>query len=198
MLKVLALTGYKGSGKSYCAKAIADSMQYATVLSFAQPIKEILSALLGHAEYFHDPALKEQQHPNSDKTARQLMVELGDTMRTLYPDVFAVIAVHRALQALDNGTRLVLFDDLRFANEHKHLAQAFGFAYTAWRVERPGVERSSAHKSEAPLNEHFITSTLQNDDALTAEQLTERVVLQNLYTVQQSTEQQLRTHYGIY
>jgi hypothetical protein len=144
--RLIALTGYAGSGKSTMADILACEHGF-TVVKFAGPLKDMLRVLgLGDREIEGD--LKEQPcQLLAGHTPRRAMQTLGTEWgRDLFGQDFWVgIAMHKVRAVLDQGGRAVI-DDCRFPNEVAAIKAAGGVVV---RIVRPGVGPVNAHASEA-------------------------------------------------
>lgn len=147
-MKILSLYGPQGAGKSEAAKAIATLPRWHR-LSFAQPLYDMMSALLGEDARKLD---KSASHPFlCGKTLRQALQTLGTEWgrgmigKTIWLDVMeGALRHHHAA-----GSAGVVIDDLRFMNEYQFL-RARGA--TIIRIEREGClipTLNQGHASEA-------------------------------------------------
>jgi hypothetical protein len=155
-MRVLGLTGRRGSGKSSVAKVLADTYDF-EILSFATPIKDMLSAMGIPDKYLHDPEFKEQPVPGYGKSGRYLMQTLGTEFgrHLVHPGVW-VRAVKDKISKLKID---VVLDDVRFENEAT-MIHAYGGMIV--RVERPYGTPPDEHRSELPLPEEHVDHTLRN------------------------------------
>jgi len=144
MSKLIALTGPKGVGKSTYAKFIAG--ENGIVISFATPIKQMLTAIAGQ-EYIYGTK-KNAVVPHLGVTGRFLMQTLGTEWgrETIDQDIW-VNSVRRMLTKSFFGEYSpVIIDDLRFENEAKMVRDMGG---EVWEVERKGfIPENDGHISE--------------------------------------------------
>jgi len=145
------------SGKSTFAKALVE--KGFTRLSFATPIKEMVSLLVWH---LHDSNIiskplediKTEVLPLIGKTPRELMQTLGtDWGRDMIgPNMWASIGEQRAKAFLDQGQDVV-FDDMRFSNEHTMITRLGGFTVKINRRAAPDPKHIgiAGHPSEGGL-----------------------------------------------
>jgi energy-coupling factor transporter ATP-binding protein EcfA2 len=120
-MKIVAIAGRKGAGKTSLAKYLSSHIKDTRRCSFAQPIKAALLGCGFPAMYMDDPALKEQTAPGWGTSYRLLAQTLGNGWRSLNPDIF----VQRWMEAVKAATLpgnspdglVVIVDDLRYANE---------------------------------------------------------------------------------
>lgn len=139
---IVALIGYKGSGKSAVADAFID--HHFVRRAFADPIKEMLRVGLGltQAQLYGD----EKEVPCEalgGKTPREAFITLGSSWgRDM---MFKDIWVQRFLASTPQDQHIIC-DDLRLPNE---ASQLLSFGTWFIKVMRPGVGKESAHESEA-------------------------------------------------
>ena len=155
-MRVLGLTGRRGSGKSSVAKVLADIYDF-EVMSFATPIKDMLSAMGIPDKYLHDPEFKEKPVPGYGKSGRFMMQTLGtDWARNLIGQSVWVRAVKDRISELKLD---VVLDDVRFENEAS-MIHAYGGMIV--RIERPNIDAADEHRSERPLDDDHVDYTLRN------------------------------------
>lgn len=136
-IKYIGICGTKGSGKTTLANIIIEELNKkghkVIVQPFAKGIKEVLANTVATinnipyneaVQYFITPELKETIIPSINTTARHMMITFGtDFVRTINPDLW-VIYTHNQLEKIiednkhSNNTLYVIFDDIRFENEH--------------------------------------------------------------------------------
>ncbi len=153
---LIGFAGYMGCGKTTLATALCDEYSF-TRVSFAHPLKEMLTqllrartsdALLINRMLYGD--LKNVPSPLLEgKSPRQALQWLGTEWgRDL---IGTNLWTNTALDTVKMSGRDVVIDDVRFPNEVDAIRRAGGV--TIW-VHRDGVERQSAHESEALTRGH--------------------------------------------
>ena len=147
-MKILALYGPQQAGKSEAAKAIATLPRWSR-LSFAQPLYDMMSALLGEDARKLDKAAP--LDALCGKTLRQGLQLLGTEFgRGLIGDTIWLNAMGAAIRREHAaGSAGVVIDDLRFANEYQFLRER---GATIIRIEREGClipTLNQGHASEA-------------------------------------------------
>ena len=133
-MKIISLYGPQQAGKSEAAKAIATLPRW-THLSFAQPLYDMMSALLGT-----DARQLDKSMPNSalcGKTLRHALQTLGTEWgRGKIGDTIWLNAMDAAItRSQARGWEGVVIDDLRFMNEYQFLRER---GATIIRIEREG------------------------------------------------------------
>lgn len=155
-MRVLGLTGRRGSGKSSVAKVLADTYDF-EIMSFATPIKDMLSAMGIPDKYLHDPEFKETPVPGYGRSGRFMMQTLGtDWARNLLGPGVWTRAVKDKIATLKID---VVLDDVRFENE---AAMIHAYGGMILRVERPHKLLTDEHRSERPLPDEHVDHTLRN------------------------------------
>lgn len=129
-MKIIAFAGPKGSGKSFVAQMAEDILRNngfrPVKLLFAEPLKDGCSLISGiPKKYFYDPNLKEVKPEGFDYTARDLMVDVGQYLKSKFGQDFFVKSIRNRIEDLYNLSRsmgtedevVFLIDDLRFVSE---------------------------------------------------------------------------------
>lgn len=161
-LSLIGLAGRAGAGKTTCAEHLSDRYDFLH-LSFADPIKDMLGALLEHLDVdydvLHSPRLKEAplklgalgHYPSL--TPRRLMQSLGSEWgrRLVHPDLWVRVLEWRC--GLHEGgvpahTRIVI-SDVRFPNEAGWLRARGGRLVHVLRAQEPAAP--PGHASEFGL-----------------------------------------------
>lgn len=162
---LIGLTGRAGTGKDTVAAYLED--QYAfTVLAFADPLRDMLGALLQHVDvdgaWMVERALKEQPVHVIGASYRALAQTLGTEWgrNTVHPDLWLRIAEYRANQALGMGSNVVI-TDVRFPNEAAWLRRAGG---TLLRLRRD-VAAIRPHESERHIDHLAVDDDIDNNNS---------------------------------
>lgn len=166
-IRLIGMTGLAGSGKSEVAKILEKSRE-ATTVSFAAPLKMMLSILVpaGTLKTDRPPVL-------CGKTYREALQTLGtDWGRDMIgKDIWcnaAMMAIDR-IHKLDPD-HLVIIDDVRFDNEAELIVQKGGIVIG---IERPNLV-AMQHASEAGVSDHLKVGTIHNNG--TVQELEEAVL----------------------
>lgn len=156
--RVIALAGFKGSGKTEVARILASHGMMAT--HFAQPLKDMLKCLgLSDPELYG--ALKEKPSPLlCGCTPRHAMQTLGTEWRDMiHTELWTRIWEQRAREyLLRDKERAIVVDDLRFPHE---VAAVKKFNGVVWYIDRKGLT-SDGHASEQPLSLELIDTVVGN------------------------------------
>lgn len=158
--KLIGLTGLAGAGKSTAAELLL--VTHAR-LSIAEPLKEMLSCLIG-------PDAWENKEARPDalcgKSVREALQSLGTEWgrKMIGPDLWlkstmAVVTEHfENSESWGHGWGVVI-DDVRMDNEAKAIKAAGGVIV---EVVRPGVARLD-HETERGLSPELIDARVAND-----------------------------------
>lgn len=156
-----------GAGKSTVAKHLAADRD-THVLSFAEPIKQMIYAMIIATGMDKDTAkrhvwgdLKEEVVPGLGVTSRRLQQTLGTEWgrEVIDPDLWANIGLSKADRLTADGD-MVFFDDMRFPNEALKIKDRGGFLV---RVVRPGAVLTEPHASEGQLDGWEFDYTIWNE-----------------------------------
>jgi hypothetical protein len=139
--KIIALTGYMGSGKSTAAAHLRDAHGY-EVVPFAAPLKNMLRALGVPEESLTGADKEVPLDLLGGRTARHAMQTLGTEWgrNLISPDLW--ISVWR--KAIE-GHEKVAVDDMRFLNEAQAVRDLGGLIV---RIKHPRDTDISLHDSE--------------------------------------------------
>lgn len=148
-----------GCGKSTIADHLVTQHGF-THLSFAEPLKAMLSTLLLDFGYTPQDAhhmthvAKSAPLPELDKTinARHLLRTLGTEWGRdcIHPDIWLRCWASRYMRLQsDTVDNKVVVDDIRFPNEAALLDR---FGAQLWKVTRPDIARNTSHASEGGLD----------------------------------------------
>ena len=154
---IIGLTGKKGCGKSSVAAILSEKYGYEHI-SFAKPIKDMLSAIGFTDRQLNDPIEKERVVPEYGKSSRQFMQLLGTEFgRCMIKESIWVTALEKQLISDEN----YVIDDVRFSNEAAMIHANGGKVV---RVVRAGQEMGlvDSHISESGLNSEQIDMEISN------------------------------------
>lgn len=170
--ELIGLTGYAGSGKSECAKALEE--RGFVRHRFAAPIKAMLRALLEEfcvddetIERMLDGDLKEVPTPLlNGKTPRYAMQTLGTEWgrKLIGENLWVDAAITSAKATMEWDTDVsVVFDDVRFQNELEAICSAGGKVV---RLVRSGVGVNLSHESERQIGDLPVDAIVLNNGAI--------------------------------
>lgn len=165
---IIGIAGFKRCGKDTLARAIAavaQSRGMATaIIAFADPLRQAAAAAYGlNVAEFTDDALKDRVVEAWGITRRQMLINLGEAMRSVDPDHW-VKAWRRAVTARSTlwtgGPLLIITPDLRRVNEANAIHAMGGLNVL---LRRDGVAW------DGHLNEALAQVAQQRNDALAAQ-----------------------------
>lgn len=128
MGKIIALTGYKGVGKSTLASEIQKELLSrnirSEIISYATPLKDL--ARLITEEYIHNDGLfdsdKKEELLLNGKTPRDFIVDLSEKlMKPYFGDDIWIQDLENRIYYLQKKADIIIIDDLRFNTEAEAL-----------------------------------------------------------------------------
>jgi energy-coupling factor transporter ATP-binding protein EcfA2 len=155
--KLVALTGAKTVGKTTIAKAVAALSDDVHILSFATPIRKMLSAL-GVSQHNLNVE-KEAVVDGLNQSARQMLCSLGtDWGRNMvHPNIWLWAMDQQIAEIYRNAKNkshvVIIIDDCRFANEAAWVAKKGGQIVELYR---DGIRYTHEHITEKPLPNSLI------------------------------------------
>lgn len=158
--KLIALNGAKTVGKTTIAKAIAALSDDVVILSFAQPIRDMLSTL-GVSDYHLNKAKEEPVH-GLNASARDMLCTLGtDWGRQMVHSDIWLWAMGKAIdKAYKKAKRkrhtVIIIDDCRFPNEAAWVSKQGGYIV---QLKRDGIKYTFEHETEKPLPDGLVDFT---------------------------------------
>lgn len=162
MVRVVAFTGKRGSGKTTAANLYITLLMSASQpiqverVSFAGPLKRLISVSGTGAVAKDSPSVM-----RPDWTEGRLMQVIGQGVRDLVgADAWANIAAARVRDAGERGVDVVVIDDLRYDNEYEAMCRTVGAdnvsvyetTYDRAAEVRRADGRDPNHPSEAGLS----------------------------------------------
>lgn len=165
-IKVVALVGQAGSGKSEVAQHLVANHGF-TLVKFTGILKD-MCRVLGLTERELEGDLKES--PSSlllGQTPRYAMQTLGTEWGRdiLHPDLWSHVWKIKALRMLEEGKKIVA-DDCRFLNEAKFIRSPH--PSQIWRIKRKDLPPPMEHQSETEMDMIHVDRTLHNTTTLGA------------------------------
>ena len=169
---LIALTGYKGSGKDTCADYLVEKYGY-TKIAFASPLKDLLKLLFLYSDdqlYGH---LKEvPDHRWYGCSPRASMQYIGTEwirkqLDTIMPGIGEDYFVNRLnywyqQQLLLNPNIKVVISDLRHFQNEIDLVKKLNAVIV--EIDRPQLNKQDTHQSEQRVNN--VDETIINDNTL--------------------------------
>lgn len=161
---LIALTGYKGSGKTTLASHLIGWKR----MSFATPLKEAVKDLFLLTPDQVYGSTKEVLDPRWHTTPRHLLQIIGtelfrDTLPQHIPLKENIWITHLRLR-LQQTKEPVIIDDLRFSDEARMIKELGGFIV---RIQRqPEDCKTAEHKSETEQDQIPVDLTIYNQGQL--------------------------------
>jgi len=179
-LKVIALTGPKGSGKDTVADIICNRFQNVTRVAFADPIKKVaqhIFLLNDHNNEEYDRLKRSNIDINGGRfettwkhvEGRHVVREIGMLMRSYDPSQFTKY-VSDAINKARNVSDIFVVTDLRFDNEYIMLKE---YGAKIIKITRPDYHYDG-HITERGFNDYLVDYIIDNNGSL--QDLEKRVV----------------------
>jgi hypothetical protein len=159
---IVGFTGRKGSGKDAAGAVLAS--HGAKSLKFAQPLKNMLVQLLAYQgletaiiyEMIEGNLKEKPTRYLGGRSPRYAMQTLGTEWgRMMMAEDLWVNAFANAAE----GVPVVVCTDVRFPNEVAKIKELDGSVY---RIDRPGIDRTDEHPSEALIDTLEVTGSFDN------------------------------------
>jgi hypothetical protein len=165
MSRFIGIKGLAGHGKDTVANIITDylSPTIATKVSFADPLKEILSIVSGIPKDKIDQS-KTDTVPEFGMTVRTMLQKIGtDAMRNQVDDEVWIKIAERRIKDIPRH-KIVIFPDVRFENEMNFIKRNKGVLLNVYRPHRMFDDSVYQHISEQGNFE--VDYTIINDGSL--------------------------------
>lgn len=182
-MKVIALTGWSGSGKDTLADILRN--QGCIRFAFATPLKDIASELFGFPREWADTQEGKQKLWKvgyKEKTIRQILLDLAKLDRERFGDDIYAQAIIQKFQYLAPQS-IVIITDLRFPVEVAALKQyqvESGCQLEFWRVKRIGQLTSPVDHPSEHLLDDLETTKLITNPGTTIEEFEESLFSQGI------------------
>ncbi len=171
-MKVIALTGPKGSGKDTVADIIVNNYQHVTRVAFADPIKNVVQHIFKLDQTNNDQydrikrsrieicgGDRETTWKNVD--GRHVVREIGMIMRSYDPSQFTRYVSNQIIQARERS-RIFVVTDLRFDNEYIMMKE---YGAEIVKITRPDYHYDG-HITERGFNDYLVDRIINNDSSL--------------------------------
>ena len=144
-IRVIALAGKKGYGKSTIAAELSQMMN-CEVMSFADSLRDVARIMYPSVpeRFYKNRQLKETPTPLlNGKTPREALIDIGQTAKKYDPLVWSSKVVRKIKRKFIMADSMVIIDDLRFPDELVQLRENFPLT-TVIHLERnsPFVAKS--------------------------------------------------------
>lgn len=160
-MNLIALSGPKGSGKSYCSSILVDEYNYHRK-SFAEPLKRVVSDIFNFTDECYDEKKKEQLLPEWNTTPRKLMQIIGtdlfrDQLKNYLPElimprksIWESMMYNDIKQLrLNNPNIMITVDDVRFEDEYNCIKDLGGVVIKIYRSSVESGNNTDKHISES-------------------------------------------------
>ena len=170
---IIALCGYKGSGKDTVANYLVDKYNYKHY-KISDKLKEIIKILFD----LSDNDLEQKKEEVNDKwntTPRRLMQFIGTDMfqyklQELLPNInrdfwIKSLFTEDLMNKISNENYKIVISDLRFLHEYEIISNLY-VSYSILKVKNNNIEQNDTHISENEFNQININGIIQNDSNL--------------------------------
>lgn len=175
-MKIVALTGYKRSGKDTVGDAIlalaTERKEPAVKTKFADPLREAVEKLTGY-----DAESVKNVPVWYGLTGRELMIALGSGVRSLREDFFASLMATRLETFESRGIEWAVITDLRFVNEAFTLVERFDHVLIV-RLDNPLTSHDTNDPAEREIDKIPVHFALRNVPGVTDPRDLARIIVQ--------------------
>ena len=162
-MKIIGIAGPARSGKDTAGDYLINTCGF-TRLSFAQPLKDMVCALLGCDEKFIE--LNKDFHLSTcGYSPRELLQTLGTEWgrQTLHQNFWVDILEHKLNDLTDQACEGVVITDVRFENEADMIRRQGGIIVHVSRSDAPIV---AEHVSETGVRRQASDCLLENEGSI--------------------------------
>lgn len=167
---IIAICGYKRSGKDTIAKFIVDKYGYEHY-KLAAPLKECIQQLFGFTQEEMEGSLKEQIHDYWQTSPRILMDYIGThvfqyEIQNVIPDIKRNFWINNLINKSDiknNRNKKIVISDLRFEHEYNELMKYNTLVIKVVNSRVKMADNLSSEKECDNLKEHV---TLMNNGSI--------------------------------
>lgn len=170
---IIALCGYKGSGKDTVANYLVKNYGYKHY-KISDKLKEIIKILFD----LSDNDLEQKKEEVNDKwntTPRRLMQFIGTDMfqyklQELLPNInrdfwIKSLFTDDLMNKIKNENYKIVISDLRFLHEYEIISNLY-VSYSILKVKNNRIEQNDNHISENEFNQININGIIHNDSDL--------------------------------
>lgn len=170
---IIALCGYKGSGKDTIANYLVEKYNYKHY-KISDKLKEIIKILFD----LSDNDLEEKKEKVNDKwntTPRRLMQFIGTDMfqyklQELLPNInrdfwIKSLFTKDLMNKINNENYKIVISDLRFLHEYEIISNLY-VSYSILKVKNNRIEQNDNHISENEFNQININGIINNNSNL--------------------------------
>ena len=170
---IIALCGYKGSGKDTIANYLVEKYNYKHY-KISDKLKEIIKILFD----LSDNDLEQKKEEVNDKwntTPRRLMQFIGTDMfqyklQELLPNInrdfwIKSLFTKDLMNKINNENYKIVISDLRFLHEYEIISNLY-VSYSILKVKNNRIEQNDNHISENEFNQININGIINNNSNL--------------------------------
>ena len=168
--KIIALCGYKGSGKDTVAEYLVQKYKY-NHYKISEKLKEVIKLLFN----LNDDDLERNKDEINDKWGiepRKIMQFIGTDMfqyklQELFPNIektfwIKSLFTDELINKIENENHRVVISDLRFLHEYDLISNIY-VPYSILKVQNNNLEKNDNHISENEFNNIPINAVILNN-----------------------------------
>ncbi len=168
--KIIALCGYKGSGKDTAAEYLVTKYKY-NHYKISEKLKEVIKLLFN----LDDNDLEKNKDEINDKWGiepRKIMQFIGTDMfqyklQELFPNIektfwIKSLFTDELINKIENENHRVVISDLRFLHEYDLISNIY-VPYSILKVQNNNLEKNDNHISENEFNNIPINAVILNN-----------------------------------
>ena len=168
--KIIALCGYKGSGKDTVAEYLVQKYKY-NHYKISEKLKEVIKLLFN----LNDDDLERNKDEINDKWGiepRKIMQFIGTDMfqyklQELFPTIeksfwIKSLFTDELINKIENENHRVVISDLRFLHEYDLISNIY-VPYSILKVQNNNLEKNDNHISENEFNNIPINAVILNN-----------------------------------
>jgi len=171
--KIIALCGYKGSGKDTVAEYLVDKYKY-NHYKISEKLKEVIKLLFN----LDDNDLEKNKDKINDKWGiepRKIMQFIGTDMfqyklQEIFPNIeknfwIKSLFTDELINKIKNEDYRIVISDLRFLHEY-NLISNIGVSYIILKVNNSSLKKNDKHISENEFNNIPINDIILNNSSI--------------------------------
>jgi dephospho-CoA kinase len=168
--KIIALCGYKGSGKDTVAEYLVQKYKY-NHYKISEKLKEVIKLLFN----LNDDDLERNKDEINDKWGiepRKIMQFIGTDMfqyklQELFPTIeksfwIKSLFTDELINKIENENHRIVISDLRFLHEYNLISNIY-VSYSILKVQNNNLEKNDKHISENEFNNIPINAVILNN-----------------------------------
>tara|TARA_B110000259_G_scaffold186908_1_gene239343 strand:- start:7 stop:597 length:591 start_codon:yes stop_codon:yes gene_type:complete len=172
--KIIAICGYKGSGKDTIANYLVKKYKY-THYKIAEKLKEVIKLLFNLSDSDLETS-KDKINQQWNVTPRKILQFIGTDMfqyklNELFPKIqknfwIKSLFTNELINKIKNEDHKIVISDLRFLHEYNLISNLY-ISYSILKVDNNNIQKKDTHISENEFNNIPINSIINNNKSVT-------------------------------